>query len=252
MDRLHKIYYIERKASWRIFMVRWEVYKETNNLSSRHCMARYVEAYVWCSEKAKQRWAFEKPQLDNARELSGIFFIEPNDEEFKLTMKAPWRKLEVPMPAAMPCKIPIKSSGETHRNIGKRKTKYACIVDVDESTRPKLEGAGHKPHQDYITAKGRNSTTHCSLVHKFIPMPQALKTSRCKGGSGQLTKVRNKKEAIEETRNKGRKVHFASLMDLCHLETSELEPQYQKYKGRVVLRGDIVFDDSGSYAALTQ
>ena len=29
------------------------------------------------------------------------------------------------------------------------------------------------------------------------------------------------------------KVHFASLMDLCHLENSELEPQYQKYKGRV-------------------
>ena len=26
-------------------------------------------------------------------------------------------------------------------------------------------------------------------------------------------------------------------MDLCHLKNSELEPQYQKYKGRVVLRG---------------
>ena len=33
------------------------------------------------------------------------------------------------------------------------------------------------------------------------------------------------------------KVHFASLMDLCHLKNSELEPQFQKYKGRVVLRG---------------
>ena len=43
---------------------------------------------------------------------------------------------------------------------------------------------------------------------------------------------------------KGRKVHFASLMDLCHLKNLELEPQYQKYKGRVVLRGDIVKDDS--------
>ena len=42
----------------------------------------------------------------------GIFFIEPNDEEFKLTMQAARRKLEVPMPAAMPCKIPIKSSGK--------------------------------------------------------------------------------------------------------------------------------------------
>ena len=57
---------------------------------------------------------------------------------------------------------------------------------------------------------------------------------------------------IEEARNKGRKVHFASLMDLCHLKNSELEPQFQKYKGRVVLRGDIVKDDSGSCAVFTE
>ena len=89
-------------------------------------------------KKAKQRWAIEKPKLDNARQLRGIFFIEPNGEESKLAIKAARRKLEVPMPAAMPCKIWIKRSGETHRDIGKRKTKYACIVDADESTRPRL------------------------------------------------------------------------------------------------------------------
>ena len=89
------------------------------------------------------------------------------------------------MPAAMPSKIPIKSSGETQHNIGKRKTKYACIVDADESTRPRLEGAGRIPHQDHITAKGMNSMTHYSLVQKFIPMPQALKNSRCKGSCGE-------------------------------------------------------------------
>ena len=41
-------------------------------------------------------------------------------------------------------------------------------------------------------------------------------------------------------------------MDLCHLKKSELEPQFQKYKGRVVLRGDTVKDDSGSYAVFTE
>ena len=51
----------------------------------------------------------------------------------------------------------------------------------------------------------------------------------------QLTQVRNKTEVIVEARNKGRTVHFVSLMDVCHLKNSELEPQYQKYKGRVVL-----------------
>ena len=68
----------------------------------------------------------------------------------------------------------------------------------------------------------------------------------------QLTKGRNKQEVIAEARNKGTNVHFASLMDLCHLKNSELEPKFQKYRGRVLLRGDTVKDDSGSYAEFTE
>ena len=43
-----------------------------------------------------------------------------------------------------------------------------------------------------------------------------------------------------------------SLMDICHLKNAELEAKHQKYKGRVVLRGDIVQDNSGSYAVFTE
>ena len=57
---------------------------------------------------------------------------------------------------------------------------------------------------------------------------------------------------IDEARTKGAKVHFASLMDICHLKNAELEAKHQKYKGRVVFRGDIVKDDAGSYAAFTE
>ena len=67
-----------------------------------------------------------------------------------------------------------------------------------------------------------------------------------------LTKVRSKTEVIDEARTTGAKVHFASLMDICHLKNAELETKHQKYKGRVVLRGDIVKDDSGSYAVFTE
>ena len=52
---------------------------------------------------------------------------------------------------------------------------------------------------------------------------------------------------IDETRTKGAKVHSASLMDICHLKNAELETKHQKYKGRVVLRGEIGKDDSGSF-----
>ena len=152
----------------------------------------------------------------------------------------------------------------THRNIGKRKTKYACVVDADESTRPRLQGAGHTPHQDHITAKGTNSITHFNLVHKFIPMPEAMKIPDAKAAvvkewrklekipAWQVTKVRNKNVVIAEAMNEGRTAHVASFMDFCHLKNSELEPQFQKYKWRVILRGDIVKDDSGSCAVFTE
>ena len=65
----------------------------------------------------------------------------------------------------------------------------------------------------------------------------------------QLTKVRNKKEVIDEAKTKDRKVHLASLKDLRHLKNSELEPKYQKYKDRILLRDVIEKDDSDSYAA---
>ena len=51
----------------------------------------------------------------------------------------------------------------------------------------------------------------------------------------ELTKVKNNNEVVAEARKEGKTVHFASLMDICHLKNSELEPQFQKYEGRVVL-----------------
>ena len=50
-------------------------------------------------------------------------------------------------------------------------------------------------------------------------------------------------------RRRAQKVHFASLMDICHWKNAELEAKHQRYKGRVVLR---VEDDSGSYAVFTE
>ena len=49
--RLHKICSTEGKATGRIYMVRGETYKETNDLSPRQCMSRYLDAYVWCSKE---------------------------------------------------------------------------------------------------------------------------------------------------------------------------------------------------------
>ena len=169
MDRFHKIHFFlnERppdEFSWsRERLTR----KQTTSRPSNVWPDMWKHMSDAATKNAKQRWAIEKPKLDNARQSRRIFFIDPNDEELKLTIRAARRKLEVPLPAAMLCKVPIKSSGETHRTIGKRKTKYACVVDANESTRPRLEGAGHKLHQDHITSKRDelfNSLQSCAQI----------------------------------------------------------------------------------------
>ena len=63
--------------------------------------------------KEKQKWAIEKPRLNNARRLRGIFFIDPDDEEFKRKMKNARRNFEIPMPAAMLCRLQLHKHRET-------------------------------------------------------------------------------------------------------------------------------------------
>ena len=65
--------------------------------------------------KEKQQWSDETLLLENARKLRGISFIDPEDKEFKETIKNARKKLETSVAPAMPCKT-IKNS--KHRVIG--------------------------------------------------------------------------------------------------------------------------------------
>ena len=55
------------------------------------------------------------------------------------------------------------------------KTKLACFLEANESTRMRMENSEPSNHEDHIAGKGENSLQHYNLVHKFIPMPQAMK-----------------------------------------------------------------------------
>ena len=169
------------------------------------------------------------------------------------------------MEAAMPCKLKTFQHRETCGESNEiRKSKPACMVEGHESTRKRLERTPLKDHEDHIAEKGFNSLSHHNLVHKFILVHQAMKSLDAKAAvdkewekleklpAWQMTKVKNKREVILEAQKEQRTVHFATPMDICHLKNAELEPKYQKYKGRVVLRSDIVKDDSGSCAVFTK
>ena len=130
--------------------------------------------------KEKQKWSYEKLHLDNARKLRGIYFIDPEDKEFKETIKNARKKLETPVAPFLPCKS-IKSN----KNCGsgasnKIKTKLAYILEASESTRLRMGNSLPNHHEDHIAGKGNNSLQHGNLVHKFIFMPQAMRIPAAK------------------------------------------------------------------------
>ena len=51
----------------------------------------------------KQKWSEEKILLESAKKLRGIYFIDPEDKEFKETIKNARKKLETSVAPAMPC-----------------------------------------------------------------------------------------------------------------------------------------------------
>ena len=144
----------------------------------------------------------------------------------------------------------MKNCGSSGSN--KIKTKLACVLEADESTRMRTGNSIPHHHEDHIAGKGENSLQHYNLFHKFIPMPQAMKIPAAeeavdkewekleKISAWNLTKVRSKKEVIDEARTLGEKIHFASLMDICHLKNAELEAKKSTKSAKVELFSEVI------------
>ena len=142
--------------------------------------------------REEQEWAVEKPKLDNARQLRGIYFIDPSDEEYQETMKIAKKKLEIPMAPAMPCKRKIQVDNYSFRKREREslasqkgpKTKYGCTVESHESTRPRAEPSQPKHHEDHIAGKGIYIDESSQFGSQVYPNAASDKKSRCKSSSG--------------------------------------------------------------------
>ena len=77
--------------------------------------------------------------------------MDPKDTEFKETIKNARKKLETSVAPAMPCKI-MKNCGSG--GSGKNKTKLACILAADESTRMRMGNSEPSNHEDQSAGKG--------------------------------------------------------------------------------------------------
>ena len=136
--------------------------------------------------KERQKWSNEKPQLDNARKLRGIDFIDPEDKEFKETIKNARKKLETPVAPAMPCKI-----SKNNQNCGngdksnKAKSKLACILEASESTRLRMGESLPNQHEEDIAGKRRQFTAALQFGSQIYSYAPSHENPRSKGSSGQ-------------------------------------------------------------------
>ena len=203
--------------------------------------------------KERQKRSHEKPKLDNARRFRGIYFIDPEDKEFKETIRKArknWKHQRLALCLARHARKARKERTVARLMISSQNLRVSWKpVNPPDCIWENLYRIIMKT---ILQEEGTIHLQHYNLVHKFIPMPQTMKIPAVKGvvdkeleklekiPAWDLTKVRSKEEVIDEARTKGAKVHFASLMDIYHLKNAEVETKHQKYKGRVVLRGDIV------------
>ena len=79
-------------------------YVQTTTRPDHGCLEIRTQIGEATQKREKQEWANEKPKLENTRRTTGIYFIDPQDQEYEETIENARKKLEKHMDAAMPCK----------------------------------------------------------------------------------------------------------------------------------------------------
>ena len=154
-----------------------------------------------------------------------------------------------------------ETCGENKSNT--RRSKYACIVEAHRSTRKRIGKTQQKNHEDHTLGKGFNSLSHYSLVHKFIPILQAMKIQHAKAAvdkeweqlvkspTWQMTKVRSKREVIPVRQKEGRNSSFSYADERMPPQQLGVTAEVHTIQ-RTFFRVDSVKDDSDSSAVFTE
>ena len=263
LDRFHTIYSTRQKSSRRIYVVRGEIDEKTAYIQARSSMARALENNGKARQaegEAKVVWrkapSWKRTKITRDL-LNSLTFRTRNSQKPSRTRVRSWKHQWLLL-----CHVKIMNNCRSGAS-NKIKTKLACILEADESKRMRMGNSIPHHHEDHIARKGENSLQHYNLVHKFSPMPQAMKIPAAKAAvdkeweklekisAWNLTKVRSKKQVINEARTSGAKVHFASLMDYVIWKVLNWRQSTQNTKDELCSEVTVK-DDSGSYAVFTE
>ena len=216
--------------------------------------------------KEKQQWATDKPKFDDARKLRSMYFIKPGWGSVQGDHWNARKKWEIPMEAAMPCKLwttkshnkLLETDSETKGSNRIQKTKHACIVRALESMRKRVWNLLYQKIMK-ITSREKGSiryvtTKWCTFVLVWESSSgQRMGEARKVAGVAIEQREEVKGEVVLEAQNREKNSSFCYAEGhLSSQKNTELEPKYQKYKGRVVLRGDSVKDDASSCAVFSE
>ena len=230
-----------------------ETDKVSIDCQTRSCIDSSFGGKLWKSLRIERnRNAKEKPKLDTARRLAGIYFIDPNDKEYEDTLKNPRRKLERPVAPAMPCKGNYSSITKVMakpkiRSEKKPKTSLMNPRDNKQNL-CNLEAMGSALlEKDFLRWHVSNWCTSLSRCHKQWRFQQKLPWTR-KGKSS----TRSQHGIWFRCKQKIRKSTLSHWWTYVISKIRSWNQNLQKYKGRIVLSVAIVEDDSGAYAIFTE
>ena len=168
MDRVHTIHHIGQRLPDGFTWSGERFDEETNDIQALLILARHMERHV--RSNATKKWAIEKPKLEDCAVFTSLI---QRVQISKKTIRNARKKLEVPMPAAMPCKIRCRTCKElvTILMLPRRNT-HASLKPtyLRESVWKELHTKIMKP----AFKKGIISVNHYNLVYKFILMPKAM------------------------------------------------------------------------------
>ena len=176
VDRFHEIYSVDTDTPKRIFCGPggdWQKIQTTTRPD--HIWPEAWMKIGKAAQKKKTRMGTRETETWECQKFERISFHWSKCDDYKDIIKNARRKLETPMAAAMPCKRTIAqtSNRETvalksvKAEASETKTRFGCVAESQDFTRPRIESVTKRSHEDHIAVKRQNSVLHHNLAHKF-------------------------------------------------------------------------------------
>ena len=205
-----------------------ETDKDSDDNQTRSCMGRSLdENWKSCSESRKQEWAKDTPKLDNSRKLRGIYlFPQTRGDNWKDPQLRPcrekhnraswkWLRSWNLDPRRVPKTI-YGSIGESHKATSEK-------ISIYETWRPHCR---QRFHFDDALQSGSQINPYASSNEDSgcnkLQWTRDGKSSRQFQHGIWLTRA---KKGHSRSTKRQKKVHFATLMDRCHLKKCRVGTQ---------------------------